>query len=71
MPNMDGAALASIVQHLNPRTRIMAMSGLSSNGSSVRAERFGPAFLYKPFKVQALLEMVHATLHPLPVTDAA
>jgi len=71
MPNLDGTALASIVKHLNPRTKVMAMSGLSSNGGSVRAERFGPAFLYKPFKVQALLAMVHSTLHPIPVTDAA
>ena len=71
MPNLDGAALAAIVQHLNPRTKIMAMSGLSSNGGSVRSERFGSAFLYKPFKVQALLEMVHTTLHPSPVNEAA
>ncbi len=71
MPNLDGAALASIVQHLNPRTKVMAMSGLSSNGGGVRTERFGEAFLYKPFKVQALLEMVHKTLHPKPVVEAA
>ena len=71
MPNLDGAALAAIVQHLNPRTKVMAMSGLSSNGGSVRAERFGTAFLYKPFKVQALLEMVHETLHPKAAADAA
>ena len=34
MPNLDGAALAAIVQHLNPRTKVMAMSGLSSNGEA-------------------------------------
>ncbi len=71
MPNLDGSALAAIIKHLNPRTKMMAMSGLSSNGSNVRAERFGAAFLYKPFKVQALLDMVHATLHPKPVIEAA
>ncbi len=71
MPNLDGSALAGIVQHLNPRTKIMAMSGLSSAGKNVRAERFGNAFLYKPFKVQALLSMVHETLHEGPVAEVA
>ncbi len=71
MPNLDGSALAGIVQHLNPRTKIMAMSGLSSAGKNVRAERFGGAFLYKPFKVQALLDMVHDALHEGPVAEVA
>jgi nitrogen-specific signal transduction histidine kinase/CheY-like chemotaxis protein len=71
MPRLDGPALASIVQHLNPKTRVMAMSGLSSAGGTVRAERFGGAFLYKPFKVQTLLSMVHETLHPVPVAEVA
>lgn len=71
MPNLDGSALAGIVQHLNPRTRVMAMSGLASAGNTVRAERFGNAFLYKPFKVQALLNMVHDTLHDCQVAEVA
>ena len=70
MPNLDGAALASIAQHLNPSVKLLAISGLSSAGRKGKAERFGSAFLFKPFKVQALLAAVHGLLHPEPVAQA-
>jgi nitrogen-specific signal transduction histidine kinase/ActR/RegA family two-component response regulator len=70
MPNLDGAALASIAQHLNPSVKLLAISGLSSAGRKGKAERFGSAFLFKPFKVQALLAAVHGLLHPEPVAEA-
>jgi two-component system cell cycle sensor histidine kinase/response regulator CckA len=70
MPNLDGAALASIAQHLNPSVKLLAISGLSSAGRKGKAERFGGAFLFKPFKVQALLSAVHQLLHPEAVAEA-
>jgi nitrogen-specific signal transduction histidine kinase/ActR/RegA family two-component response regulator len=71
MPNLDGAALANIAQHLNPRVKILAMSGLSSAGRSGKTERFGGAFLFKPFKIQTLLIAVNTLLHPAPVAEVA
>jgi nitrogen-specific signal transduction histidine kinase/CheY-like chemotaxis protein len=71
MPNLDGAALANIAQHLNPRLKVLAMSGLSSAGRSGKTERFGGAFLFKPFKIQALLDAVSTLLHPAQVAEVA
>jgi nitrogen-specific signal transduction histidine kinase/CheY-like chemotaxis protein len=71
MPNLDGAALANIALHLNPRLKVLAMSGLSSANRSGKTERFGGAFLFKPFKIQALLAAVGALLHPDPVAEVA
>jgi two-component system cell cycle sensor histidine kinase/response regulator CckA len=71
MPNLDGAALANIALHLNPRLKVLAMSGLSSANRTGKTERFGGAFLFKPFKLQALLAAVGALLHPAPVAEVA
>jgi len=71
MPNLDGAALANIATHLNPRVKVLAISGLSSAGRNGKTERFGGAFLFKPFKIQALLEAVNGLLHPVPVAEVA
>ena len=71
MPNLDGAALANIAQHLNPKLKVLAMSGLSSANRNGKTERFGGAFLFKPFKVQTLLGAVHTLLHPTLVAEVA
>jgi CheY-like chemotaxis protein len=63
MPNLDGAALANVVLQLNPLVKILAMSGLSSGGQNGQMQRYAGAFLYKPFKVEALLHAVHGLLH--------
>jgi two-component system cell cycle sensor histidine kinase/response regulator CckA len=64
MPNLDGAALANIAQHLNPKLKVLAISGLSSAGRSGKTEKFEGAFLFKPFKIQTLLTSVYNLLHP-------
>jgi nitrogen-specific signal transduction histidine kinase len=69
MPNLDGAALANIALHLNPKVKVLAMSGLSSTGRNGQTEQFGGAFLFKPFKIQALLSTVANLLHPAPVVQ--
>ena len=71
MPNLDGSVLANIVQHLNPAVKILAMSGLSSGGGESKMQRFTGAFLFKPFKVEALLQAVNKLLHPELVTEVA
>lgn len=63
MPNLDGAALANVVLQLNPLVKILAMSGLSSGGQNLQMQRYAGAFLYKPFKIEALLHAVHSLLH--------
>jgi two-component system cell cycle sensor histidine kinase/response regulator CckA len=67
IPHMDGVALTRVVQNLNPRVKVLAMSGLSSAGRVGSLKPFTGAFLYKPFKVQALLEEIHNLIHPAPV----
>lgn len=71
MPNLDGVALAGIVLHMNPAVKVLAISGLSSAGRNGKFERYGGAILFKPFKVQALLEAVSGLLHPAPVAEVA
>jgi nitrogen-specific signal transduction histidine kinase/CheY-like chemotaxis protein len=71
MPNLDGVALAGIVRHMNPCVRVLAISGLSSGGRNGKLEKYGGAILFKPFKVQALLEAVGGLLRPAAVAEVA
>jgi two-component system cell cycle sensor histidine kinase/response regulator CckA len=71
MPNLDGAALANVVLQLNPSVKIIAMSGLSSGGQNGQMQRYAGAFLYKPFKVEALLHTVHGLLHSEAAVEKA
>jgi PAS domain S-box-containing protein len=63
MPQLDGAALANIVRHMNPSVKVLAVSGLSTVGRNAQSQPFAGAFLLKPFKAEALLESVHQLLH--------
>jgi CheY-like chemotaxis protein len=71
MPNLDGAVLAGILKNLNPRVKILAMSGLSSEAGDSKMSRYTSAFLFKPFRVEALLDAVGKLLHPEAVTEVA
>ncbi|MGA2017805.1 MAG: ATP-binding protein [Opitutaceae bacterium] len=71
MPNLDGAVLAGILKHLKPDVKILAMSGLSSDTGDSKMSRYTGAFLFKPFKVEALLDAVSKLLHPELVTEVA
>ena len=71
MPNLDGAVLANIVQHLNPSVKILAMSGLRAAAARSKMRQVTGAFLFKPFKVEALLQAVNKLLHPELVTEVA
>ena len=64
MPNLDGAALANVVQQLKPTVKILAMSGLTSGARNSQMQRFAGTFMLKPFKAEALLHAVNSLLHP-------
>ena len=66
MPHLDGAMLGRALRRLNPATKVLVMSGLSSslgNRPAFKPEEFADGFLHKPFKTEALLGKVHEILH--------
>ncbi len=68
MPNLDGAAFASVVQRLNPAVKIIAVSGLGQENQSRHSTLpFAHAFLVKPFRPELLLTTVHELLCPPPL----
>ncbi len=68
MPNLDGAALAGVVQRINPAVKVIAVSGHQGGpGATAPAgPAFAQAFLLKPFRPEALLTMVHELLRAPP-----
>jgi two-component system, cell cycle sensor histidine kinase and response regulator CckA len=62
MPNLDGAALAHIARRLCPEVKVLAVSGLSSGMDANEMKDIASAFLYKPFKADALLREVSGLL---------
>jgi CheY-like chemotaxis protein len=67
MPNLDGAALASVVHRLNSAVKIIAVSGLAPREEGKQPpQQFSHAFLEKPFRPEALLTTVHELLRTPP-----
>ncbi len=62
MPHLDGAALAGVVQRLNPAIKVIAVSGMESNRTLRSALKFASVFLTKPFKAEDLLGAVEKLL---------
>jgi two-component system cell cycle sensor histidine kinase/response regulator CckA len=65
MPNLDGATLGRALRRLNPATKLLVISGMSSalgHRPDYRPEEFCDAFLHKPFKPDTLLAKVHELL---------
>ena len=64
MPNLDGATLGRALRKINPVTRLLVISGMSSAGNRPDSdpEEFADAFLHKPFKPEILLAKVHELL---------
>lgn len=65
MPNLDGSALANVVRRINPKVKILAVSGMQSPGPGIgKPDTFADGFMLKPFRPLALLELAHKLLHP-------
>jgi PAS domain S-box-containing protein len=63
MPSMDGIRAIQVLCKINPRIKIIAMSGLVSNRD--RIQEIGlcvSVFLLKPYSLKQLLEAVHFVL---------
>jgi PAS domain S-box-containing protein len=70
MPNLGGAILAGTLLKLNPRLRIIAMSGLTSVAANstdlTEIKVLATAYLQKPFLAADLLATVQRVLQPEP-----
>ena len=59
MPYLDGIATIRALQRLNPLVKVIATSGLSSDGKAGEAIACGAkSFLPKPYTAEKLLEML-------------
>jgi len=63
MPVMDGAAVIRVLQRINPAVKIIATSGLNTNGSAIRTPSLGVRrFLTKPYMAGTLLTTLRDVL---------
>jgi PAS domain S-box-containing protein len=63
MPVMDGSALIHALIRINPAVKIIAASGLDTNGTVTESTRGGiKRFLAKPYTAETLLQAVGALL---------
>jgi CheY-like chemotaxis protein len=59
MPHMDGAATIRTIRKLEPSVRMIATSGLPSNGYIAEARGLGAlAFIAKPYSTELLIRTV-------------
>ena len=64
MPVMDGPAAIVEMKSINPEVKIIASSGMASEGGLARAIGAGVAhFLTKPYTAEAVLEKLQEVLH--------
>ncbi|MBK8464746.1 MAG: PAS domain S-box protein [Chloracidobacterium sp.] len=57
MPYMDGTALVRAIKKMDPNIKIVAMSGLTNEGTASELQSLGVnAFLSKPFSAETLLK---------------
>lgn len=65
MPIMDGATLIRALRRMDPDVRIVAASGIGTNGGLVRAADSGVKdFLPKPYSADTLLQVLARVLGP-------
>jgi CheY-like chemotaxis protein len=63
MPVMDGAATVRALQHLEPKVRLIAASGLGGTGAFAKVGALGVKhFLQKPYTAASLLETLRDAL---------
>jgi PAS domain S-box-containing protein len=64
MPSLDTSTIIQTLERINPQVKIIAMSGLSSNGEVVNTNyACVQVFLTKPFTSHKILQTLHDTLN--------
>ncbi len=65
MPVMDGRVTIQVLRRINPQVKIIAGSGVASEGTMVRMSELGVEhFLPKPYTTQAVLDALDRVLRP-------
>ena len=62
MPIMDGPALISVLTRMNPKVKIIAASGFTTNADSVRTFSNVRHFIVKPYTASMLLRLIRTIL---------
>ena len=63
MPHMDGPTTVKVLQKMNPQVKVIATSGLPSNGELfVALSAEVKSFLLKPYTTESLLNTLHEVL---------
>ncbi len=63
MPVMDGASTIRVLQKMNPAVKVIAASGMASDGSELKNVGRGvQAFLHKPYRAELLLKTLRDVL---------
>ncbi len=66
LPLMDGASIIESLRRLNPKVRIIALSGLNASQMISKASDAAiQHFLPKPCSTELLLKVIHECLHPV------
>ena len=69
MPGMDGPTLVQVVRRIDPKVRIMGITGLGEGITTGEIDSLGlSALLTKPFTGESLLFVLHAVLESPPGT---
>jgi len=67
MPGMNGRELARKFESLDPRTRVLLMSGYAEQFAQCEPSRRGNEYLAKPFSMRTLLTRVRKVLDANPL----
>ena len=70
MPNLDGPALVRVLRHIDPKVRLIGISGVGEPVSLNTVKSLAlSGFLTKPFTAEKLLNALHDVLHAQPATE--
>jgi len=64
MPNMTGIEMAEAIRRIDPKAKILLMSGYSDRALQLQAQSLY-AFIRKPFIHSVLVDKIRSTLGPL------
>ena len=60
MPNGSGFYAIKKIQEINPKTKIIAISGGSSYSTEEKLEKLSIPFIQKPFNMEQIISVINA-----------